>query len=140
MNWGKGIVIGMSLFMIFILVLVIGLMSHRVDLQSEDYYQKEINYESELQAMRNSSELEAKIEVIEQSDFIVIQIPSEGEFSDLKVEFIRPDDDKLDQSFKINDTKSYLIERKKLVKGKYNVEIYYSYKGKDCLQKQNIYI
>ena len=41
MNWGKGIVIGMSLFIVFILVLVIGLMSHRVDLQSEDYYQKE---------------------------------------------------------------------------------------------------
>jgi hypothetical protein len=140
MNWGKGIVIGMSLFIVFILVLVIGLMSHRVDLQSEDYYQKEINYESELQAMRNSSELENKIEVIEQKEYIVIQIPSEGEYIDLKVEFIRPDDNKLDQSFKIVNTKSYLIERKSLIKGKYNLEIYYSHKGKDCLQKQNIYI
>lgn len=140
MNWGKGIVIGMSLFIVFILVLVIGLMSHRVDLQSEDYYQKEINYESELQAMRNSSALESKIEVIEQKDYIVIQIPTEGQFDGLRVELIRPDDNKLDQSFKIDDTKSYLIERNKLVKGKYNVEIYYSFKGKECLQKQNIYI
>ena len=140
MNWGKGIVIGMSLFIAFILVLVIGLMSQRVDLQSEDYYQKEINYEAELQAMRNSSELETKIEVIEQKDFIVIQIPNEGNFHDLRVEFIRPDDNKLDQSFQIDHTKSFLIERKKLAKGKYNVEIYYSFNGKDCLQKQNIYI
>lgn len=140
MNWGKGIVIGMSLFIVFILVLVIGLMSHRVDLQSEDYYQKEINYESELQAMRNSSELENKIEVIEQKDFIVIQIPSEGEFDKIRVELIRPDDNKLDQTFNIQNTKSYLIDRNKLVKGQYNIEIYYSYNGKDCLQKQNIYI
>jgi hypothetical protein len=115
-------------------------MSQRVDLQSEDYYQKEINYEAELQAMRNSSELETKIEVIEQKDYIVIQIPNEGNFHDLRVEFIRPDDNKLDQSFQIDHTKSFLIERKKLAKGKYNVEIYYSFNGKDCLQKQNIYI
>lgn len=140
MNWGKGIVIGMSLFIVFILVLVIGLMSHRVDLQSEDYYQKEINYESELQAMRNSSELENRIEIIEQKDYIVIQIPNEGNFNRLRIEFIRPDDNKLDQSFKIENTKSYLIERKKLAKGKYNLEVYYTFNGKDCLQKQNIYI
>jgi hypothetical protein len=140
MNWGKGIVIVMSLFIVFILVLVIGLMSHSVDLQSEDYYQKEINYESELQAMRNSSDLETQIEVIEQKDFIVIQVPSVGEFKELRVEFIRPDDDKMDRSFKVNDTKSYLIERKELKKGKYNVEIYYTFNGKDCLQKQNIFI
>lgn len=140
MNWGKGIVIGMSLFIVFILVLVIGLMSHRVDLQSEDYYQKEINYESELQAMRNSSELENRIEIIEQKDYIVIQIPNEGNFNRLRIEFIRPDDNKLDQTFKIENTKSYLIERKKLAKGKYNLEVYYTFNGKNCLQKQNIYI
>ena len=41
MNWGKGILIGVGLFMGFILFLVISLMTHRVDLESEDYYEKD---------------------------------------------------------------------------------------------------
>jgi hypothetical protein len=140
MNWGKGIVIVMSSFIVFILVLVIGLMSQRVDLQSADYYQKEINYESELQAMRNSSALINKIDILEKSDYIVFQIPSEGKFNNIRIEFIRPDDNKQDKTFKVDNTLSYLIERKDLTKGQYNIEIYYSFDGKDCLQKHNIYI
>ena len=36
MNWGKGIIIVMSAFVIFILTLVFTLMSKRVDLTSDD--------------------------------------------------------------------------------------------------------
>jgi hypothetical protein len=49
MNWGKGIIIGMGLFMAFIIFLVVNLMMQKVDLESEDYYKREINYESEIQ-------------------------------------------------------------------------------------------
>jgi hypothetical protein len=140
MNWGKGIMIGMGLFIAFIVTLVIILMGHRVDLESEDYYQKEINYESELTSMKNADELAQQVELLEKKDFIVIQLPEKGEFKDLSVEFIRPDNDKLDKTFDISGTRSFLINRKDLTKGKYNVEIEYSFEGNNCLQKQTIYI
>ena len=50
MNWGKGIIIVMSSFVIFILTLVFILMSTRVDLTSEDYYKQEINFQKEINA------------------------------------------------------------------------------------------
>jgi hypothetical protein len=140
MNWGKGIVIGMSLFMAFILVLVISLMSHSVDLESEDYYQREINYQSEITAMKKSNGLNEKVEMTSMKDYVSIVIPNELNCDNVEVILIRPDNKDLDQTFKINNTKSYLIDKTKLVKGHYNVEIRYQIEGSDYLQKQTIII
>jgi hypothetical protein len=42
MNWGKGIIVTMAAFMSFILFMVFTLLSKNTDLESEDYYKKEI--------------------------------------------------------------------------------------------------
>lgn len=53
MNWGKGIVIGMAAFVIFIVTLVSIIMSRKVDLETENYYQKEALLDDEIQARKN---------------------------------------------------------------------------------------
>lgn len=140
MNWGKGIVIGMSLFMAFILVLVISLMSHSVDLESEDYYQREINYQSEITAMNKSNELKEKVVVTSMENHVSVVVPAELNCENIEVELKRPDNKDLDQTFKVNNTKSYLIDKTKLVKGHYNVEIRYQVAGTEYMQKQTIII
>jgi len=140
MNWGKGIVIGMSLFMAFILVLVISLMSHSVDLESEDYYQREINYQSEITAMNKSNELKEKVVVTSMENHVSVVVPAELNCENIEVELKRPDNKDLDQTFKVNNTKSYLIDKTKLVKGHYNVEIRYQVEGTEYMQKQTIII
>ncbi len=140
MNWGKGIVIGMSLFMAFILVLVISLMSHSVDLESEDYYQREINYQSEITAMNKSNELKEKIVVTSMENHVSVVVPAELNCENIEIEMKRPDNKDLDQTFNVNNTKSYLIDKTKLVKGHYNVEIRYQVEGTEYMQKQTIII
>jgi hypothetical protein len=140
MNWGKGIVIGMSLFMAFILVLVISLMSHSVDLESEDYYQREINYQSEITAMNKSNELKEKIVVTSMENHVSVVVPAELNCENIEIEMKRPDNKDLDQTFNVNNTKSYLIDKTKLVKGHYNVEIRYQVEGAEYMQKQTIII
>ena len=140
MNWGKGIVIGMSLFMAFILVLVISLMSHSVDLESEDYYQREINYQSEITALNKSNELKEKVVVTSMENHVSVVVPAELNCENIEVELKRPDNKDLDQTFKVNNTKSYLIDKTKLVKGHYNVEIRYQVEGTEYMQKQTIII
>lgn len=140
MNWGKGIVIGMSLFMAFILVLVISLMSHSVDLESEDYYQREINYQSEITAMNKSNELKEKVVVTSMENHVSVVVPAELNCENIEIEMKRPDNKDLDQTFKVNNTKSYLIDKTKLVKGHYNVEIRYQVEGTEYMQKQTIII
>lgn len=140
MNWGKGIVIGMVTFMGFITFLVVSLMMNKVDLQSEDYYKREINFEQEITAMENSNGLEAKIEVVSQDQFVLVKVPEKGNFSNIQLDFIRPDDQKLDKKYQIIGTKTFLIDKSELKKGNYSIEISYKFDKKPCLQRETISI
>ncbi|RZM29342.1 MAG: hypothetical protein EOO88_05320 [Pedobacter sp.] len=52
MNWGTKIIIGMAVFMAFILVLGIFMIRSNPDpLVDEDYYEKGLNYDQELKRM-----------------------------------------------------------------------------------------
>ena len=139
MNWGKGIVIGMAAFMTFIIVLVVGLMMNRVDLESEDYYKREINYQEEITAQENANKLESKIEIISNKEFVIVKVP-EGEFTKIEMRLSRPNDQKMDKLFKIEGTKSFLINKKELEKGLYTVELSYMVDNKPCLQKESVTI
>jgi hypothetical protein len=139
MNWGKGIVIGMVTFMGFITFLVVGLMMNKVDLESEDYYKREINYEQEIKAQENANNLEAKIEISSNKEFVVVKVP-EGEFQEIELHLTRPNDKKMDKRFKIQGTKSFLIDKKELEKGVYTVELSYMVNNKPCLQKESVSI
>ncbi len=139
MNWGKGIVIGMATFMTFIIVLVVGLMTNRVDLESEDYYKREINYQQEITAQENANKLESKIEIISNNEFVIVKVP-EGDFSKIEMHLSRPNDQKMDKLFKIEGTKSFLINKKDLEKGLYTVELSYLVDNKPCLQKESVTI
>lgn len=140
MNWGKGIVIAMALFMSFIVFLVVNIMAQKVDLESEDYYKKEINYEQEITEQNNANALPEKIQLLSQEEFVVVQIPSEGTFTNIEVQFLRPDNKKSDKAFSVKGTKSYLIPKTQFTKGQYKVELRYSVNSKNCLQKESITI
>lgn len=130
----------MALFMTFILVLVISFMSHSVDLESEDYYQREINYQSEITAMNKSNELKEKLIMTSLEDYVSVVVPNELNCDNIQIEMKRPDNKDLDKRYKVNNTKSYLIDKNKLVKGLYNVEIRYQVNGAEYMQKQTIII
>ena len=140
MNWGKGIIVAFVLFIGFIVTLVVILMSKNVDLQSEDYYKKEINYQEEITQQRAANDLKEKVKMQVQDDFVVIQLPDSISISAVELLFMRPDNDKDDQRFLIEDTKSYLVPKAKLKAGKYLVEMRYSVNGISCLQKEELFI
>jgi hypothetical protein len=139
MNWGRGIAIALILFIGFIVYLAVVLMSHKVDLESEDYYLKEITYEDEITALKNAKANEA-IKVTQSDDHVVVQIPAEKDYTELSLEFIRPNNEKLDKTYEIKDTKTFTVPKTQLENGQYNIKISYTFKGKSCLQKEKIYI
>lgn len=140
MNWGKGIIIGMSLFMGFIIFLVVNMMAHKSDLVSEDYYKNEINYEAELTALKNNDQLENQITMESQKDYVVVKIPSKSDFTNVELMLVRPDNVKLDRTFKIQGKKTFLIPKKELIRGEYNFELRFNSADKLCLKKDKIYI
>lgn len=140
MNWGKGIIVALALFVGFILFLVITLMRQDVDLVSEDYYKQEIDYEARIQKEQNGLNSAAKIKIVDQKSFVIIQLPDSIALTNVLVNLKRPNDEKLDKSFKIEGTKTFMLPKASLEKGKYDLTIEYTMNKKDCLLQQKIII
>ncbi len=140
MNWGKGIIIAMGAFMSFILFMVFTLMSKSTDLESEDYYKKEIEYEQEMNALKNASQLKenAKIDLTE--EYVVVVLPTKEQVSNVQIALFRPDNKKKDKLLNENNSKTIMIAKNTLLKGRYNVAIKYEVNGKKILQKEEIMI
>jgi|TARA_R110000737_G_scaffold17130_1_gene34615 hypothetical protein len=138
MNWGKGIAIALGAFMIFILVLAIKLMTTNVDLVTPDYYEREINYSQEMDAVQNSEDLEEKIALSFIEEHLVVKIPENLGAENIELKLIRNNDEKLDRDYNIENTNTFLIDKKELVKGHYDTEIYYTVNGEKYMQKEKI--
>ena len=139
-TWGKGITIAMIAFMSFILYMVFTLMATNTDLESEDYYQKEIEFETEIKAVNNTNKLNEKVKVSQNEDFLIVQFPNLENMDSLSVFLFRPNNEKEDQLFTIEDSKTLMIPNKKLKIGSYNLKIKFKIKDELYMQKESVKI
>ncbi len=139
-TWGKGISIAMIAFMSFILYMVFTLMATNTDLESEDYYQKEIEFETEIKAVNNTNKLNEKVKVSQNEDFLIVQFPNLENMDSLSVFLFRPNNEKEDQLFTIEDSKTLMIPNKKLKIGSYNLKIQFKIKDELYMQKESVKI
>lgn len=141
MNWGKGLTIVIIAFMSFILYMVITLITKgNADLVSEDYYKKEIEYEKEISALKNSEEAKEKVIVKEDDNFLIFQFPTTKNIENIEIHLLRPNNDKGDLTFTEKNTKNVMVDKKKLEKGVYKASISYTSEGQSFLQKEEIKI
>ncbi|NVK62942.1 MAG: FixH family protein [Flavobacteriales bacterium] len=140
MNWGKGLMMAMIAFMAFIVTLVVSLVSHDVQLDTEDYYQLDLAYDGEMEAMNRANGLEEQIALTKEENGYVVEIPSNQFITDVSVFFNRPNDKTQDFVIEVGDKRMEKIPLDKLHPGVYNIEYRYFSKGKACLQKDRIYV
>ena len=139
-NWGQGIAIALILFIGFILYLAINLMMHSADLESADYYNKEIEYESEIVSINNANDLKEKPVISITETHVLVQFPADIDFEACELVLNRPNNKDQDLLYKIKDTKTFTIDKSSLNEGVYNYRLTYTVKGKNCIQKEQIYI
>lgn len=139
MNWGKGITAALILFIGFIVSLGVILMRQNVDLVADDYYQQEIDYETQISAESNAKKLGAQPSFTQNANYFIVSIP-EGKFSKIVMDLHRPNNSDKDQQFDIVGTKMFLIEKSKLEKGQYRITLRYDFEGKSCQQKTTVFI
>lgn len=130
MNWGKGIIIGMGLFMSFIITLVVIMMNNNTDLVSEDYYQRELAYNKQYDAQQNYMNAGETIEVNIQKDTFFLSFPSKLQTGKVEVELIRPNDKNQDANFTIEAQEKVMIPTAVLPKGAFDCVLHGTYKGK----------
>ena len=146
MNWGTAITIVIIAFMSFILYLVIGISSVDIDLEYEDYYQKELAFEDQISASKNQSEANYLIDIISSNNQIEVRFKnmSNPEKIEGQIHFFRPSNASKDKIYELKGTVSktgkVIFPRDVLSSGKYIVKISYTINNKNYFSQQNLYI
>ncbi len=143
-NWGTGIVLAFVAFILFILYFVV--LSFRDpesnhDLVSEDYYQQELKYQDDLDAARNLDETGARIAIAKTGEGLRVEFPATFSPEKIKgsISLYRPSNKQLDFKTPIQlSERQLLIPKSRLLDGRWDIRIDWTYEGKPYLYQQKI--
>lgn len=131
-SWGTKIAALYIGFILLIGTMVFMCMNQKIDLVSDDYYEKELAFQSRITEMNNSNALSEKISHDISSNELHLQFPSEFKNKEIKGEvfLFRPSDASKDvkMPIQLNDLE-FSIPLKKLYKGLYKMQISWSAKS-----------
>lgn len=143
-SWGTGIILVMLSFIGFILYFVITMSTNEKynhDLVTEDYYAKEMVYQNEIDAEKNTKNLIDKIESKKVSNGWLITFPREFDTSKIEgtIALYRPSNKQLDFELPlILTTYEFLIPESNLIGGRWNITMEWNYLDKTFIYKEKI--
>ena len=119
LNWGTGIAIFYTIFVISLLSIVILSSRNNVDLVEKEYYQKDINYEKFRKKRENESLLSKGLEVKKNDGNITLHFPGIEKNITGQIHFFRPSNSKLDNIIPIvlDADHNMIISTEKYAKG-----------------------
>jgi len=144
-NWGTGIVLAFIFFIGFILFFVVKATTqskYNYDLVSEEYYKDELNYQSDIDKLTNTQELNIDITTLKTHEGIEITFPDTYLTENIngKVSLYRPSNQRLDFDLALVFSKrtTLLIPDNKLVDGRWDIKIEWTQNNKEYLFKKEI--
>jgi len=139
MNWGTKLVIGMALFMSFIITLaVLMIRSDSDDLVDTNYYEKGIEYNKDYDRKNQLIKDKAEPEIIVKDNLtIIFKSPAIG-----SIRFLHPSDKTKDSTMNINSGTGTQVDfpLESFRKGHWKVSIEWKSNGKSYLYDKNIVI
>tara|TARA_R110001632_G_scaffold63318_3_gene151485 strand:+ start:25398 stop:25841 length:444 start_codon:yes stop_codon:yes gene_type:complete len=142
-NWGTGIVIAIIAFMSFIMYFVISMSTdHKFshDLVTDNYYQKELEFQDQIDATKNAKLLEEDVEIVKSEKGLQIYFPKifKNEMEG-KVFLYRPSNKQLDFEIPISITDNYLlVPEKSLLDGRWNISVKVTHNNKEYYFSEEI--
>jgi nitrogen fixation protein FixH len=143
-NWGTSIVLAFIAFISFILFFVIRMNlddKSNHDLVTEEYYKAELTYQKDLDAQNNSKNTNNNLIVEKTPEGLLVKFSENLEFEKVKgkVSLYRPSNKHLDFDFPISLSNSnLLVPDKRLLDGRWDIKVSWSYKDEDFLLKKSI--
>ena len=111
------------------------------DLVTEEYYRKELEYQQDLDASRNLELFGGQVEVLRISGGLGIRLPKgmDPQGIDGKVSLYRPSNKQLDFEFPIQNSDTLqLIPASRLLDGRWDIRVNWTYQGKPYLFRERI--
>lgn len=127
-NWGTGIAIFYSLFVFFMVAMVINSTQNKPNMVQDNYYEKDLNYEAFRGKRENAANAKGqiKIEYLADEKNILLDFPDKVNKVSGKVTFFRPSDKNLDKimDIKLNaDGQMIIGVDESLPRGLWNIQI-----------------
>ena len=143
-NWGTGIFIFITLFLLTNAFVIYKSFQQRNDLVEEEYYPQGLEYQKQIDRFANANALIGKIKITEEAGELIISYPSEFKDKTVKglVIFFRPSDEKADFQDSISFDKAMIqkIPVQNMVKGKYVAKFFWVMQGKEYAYESTLRI
>ena len=126
-NWGWGLAIFYSAFVVFMLIMVWQSTQMKTELVTADYYGKELKFQEQLDKMKRANGLSDSISWTVNSKQVLLSFPKEVKDKNVKAQilFYRPDNSNRD--FSVNcqpdSTGNCLVASEKFHHGVYKMQI-----------------
>jgi hypothetical protein len=142
MSWSTRITLLYVGFVAMILSLVIICAGEKVELESKDYYARELKFQGQIEATENAILLEVPISHTVSGREVTINIPKSLLTGNLKAEvlFFRPSDSSLDKNIQLSpdDEGNCTIDASRFSKGVYKMKISVNSNGKNYYEEEVI--
>ncbi|MDH5602900.1 MAG: FixH family protein [Cyclobacteriaceae bacterium] len=144
MNWGHSIILSFLLFGALIFTMVVISMNQDLNLVDGDYYNQELEYQDQIERIKNYSALTARPELtyISSTKNCVLKFPDPLLQSTItgKVHFFRPSDAAMDKKYTMNGqvTNGFLFDVIDLPPGLWLVKVTWTMNNMEYYFEKNI--
>jgi hypothetical protein len=143
MSWGWRIFFVFIVFVVFILFMVFKAVKQDFHLVTDDYYEKEIRYQGEIDRIRNARTLKQQILIEYQPAMNQVRLTYPEDQKDAikgKIYFFRPSDSGEDQEFIIEPDEDgiQIIRVKSFKKGLWQLKISWAYGSMNYQEEKNL--
>jgi hypothetical protein len=143
-NWGTGVVIGIVAFVVMSITMTIIFMTQDVSLVSDNYYEKSLSYQEEIDKQNRTKLLNEEVEINYNGDVISILFPSDyiSEKMNGEMYFYRPSDQKMDFkiSLKLSETGTQIIPTQNIEKGFWRLKLNWEMDGNGYYNEKAIIV
>lgn len=144
-NWGTGMVLVLVAFISFIMYFVVTMLTSKdydQDLVVEDYYKAELHYQEEIDAEENALALKENISVLNENGTWVVILPKTIDLTEIEgaIHLYRPSNKMLDFEVPLTGlaTNKIAIPNEKMINGRWNIMVNWTYKNEEYLFKKEI--
>jgi hypothetical protein len=142
--WGVGIVVFFLTLFIANGIVIIVLLSQDVELVEQDYYEKELTYQDQINKEMNSNELSESLSIEYENNLLTVRLPKGINYQGVEghIAFYRPSDAAQDFSVPIipDSSGTQYLNVSRLDKGRWKVTVDWIFGGNEYLDKKEIFI
>ncbi|HSF52805.1 MAG TPA: FixH family protein [Algoriphagus sp.] len=139
MDWGKGILLTIIAFVGFIMTLVvISVRQDDIHLVTENYYEKEIKYQDQIEREKSAAGLDREVLIFDsQTKSMLLDLPVGAKGN---LQLFRPSDARLDQELELDITQEgkTTVPLEKLKSGYWRIQLTWTENGVEFYEEKKI--